>query len=253
MTANADESFIKALEVVEEIMCCRVHILPDGGVILVRNGNPSGVFATTTNNSIAQLLVWAIMARLYNKDNPNDIIDFISFVKDTGWVCLGDDGTLAIHTEQQRRFCEAVPTLWKRVTGKNCESEFVEVENSVFLGKKHFMYAGRWYNYNPDAPRAAFGLLYKAPKSVNLTGKRAQRLLGVWQTIKFLHLHPDRQKIKAYHLLLEIESILQNFLDRNKLDKDVFKVYNRDKNLINSLLRRRYSAGTFKTGAEYLH
>lgn len=252
-TANVDESHIKALQVVEEIMCCRIHVLPDGGVILVRNGNPSGVFATTTNNSVAQLLVWAIMIFLYNEQNPEDIVDFISFIKDTGWLCLGDDGTLAIHTEQQMRLCSAVPTLWKRVTGKNCESEFVAVEDSVFLGKKHFRFAGNWYNYNPDASRSAFGLLSKAPKDIDMTGKRAQRLLGVWQTIKFLHLHHNKRKIEAYQLLLKIEEILENFLERNKLDEAVFLVYNRDKTLINSLLVNEYSAGTSKTGAEYLH
>jgi hypothetical protein len=171
---------------------------------------------------------------------------------------MGDDGTLAIHNQEQMDFCKDVPRLWNLITGVNCTIEFVpNIEDSIFLGRKAFRRNGKWFSYCYDYDRISFGLIHKSGKLINFTSLRQQRLLGVWQNVKWLHLHPDpgSDEIRGiYKVLLAIEAILDSISKRGLMHRDVRMVYNRDKVLLSTFLQHgddQYSACASKTDAEY--
>lgn len=255
---GADSQLLALLDMVASSLACRVHILPDGKIILVRNGNPSGAPATSTNNSLAQILMWSIMLMIYKEERPECNLEFTEFLRDTGFLCMGDDGTLAIHNQEQMDFCKEVPRLWNLITGVNCTIEFVpNIEDSIFLGRKAFRRNGKWFSYCYDYDRISFGLIHKSGKLINFTSLRQQRLLGVWQNVKWLHLHPKpgSKKIRGiYKVLSAIEAILDSISKRGLMHRDVRMVYNRDKVLLSTFLQHesnQYSACAIKTDAEY--
>jgi hypothetical protein len=130
---DLDSPLRRVLAYINFWSCVRIVLLPDGRLVLVAAGIYSGDISTTNKNSYFHIvriaLVWIKI--------HGTVDGFRTWLRKSGIVIFGDDGTCSINRKIYLRLLEGLATTWKDLFGaelKVHQSHYLS--EVVFLGRR---------------------------------------------------------------------------------------------------------------------
>jgi hypothetical protein len=141
----------------------RVVLLPDGELVLTKDGNASGKPDTTFDNGINQIQMHAMLWH----DLYGTFSGFEMFLHRAKEFTNGDDIISACVNAADETFYRALPGLWKKRFGSEMKSELVEEWSAVhFLGAQPLssVWPGCVLVKPYDIPRQMANLVHKGNK-----------------------------------------------------------------------------------------
>jgi hypothetical protein len=139
----------------------RVNLLPDGSLVLTRQGMGSGDPNTTSDNCLNHLFEWFVMWKLAKK-NPHK---FSLFVEQTGMCLFGDDIVAAAHSEIHLAFYTFARDNWEKTFGTPIKMFFnSDISKVDFLGRRSATddEFGRYNCVPADPIKLASSLIFKS-------------------------------------------------------------------------------------------
>lgn len=217
------KNIVRLIAIMYGVTMDRIHVLPNGLVVISRGGNPSGWICTTIDNCITHLIIFSLMLQIYHRDTGIRI-QLQELITETSWGVYGDDGKAGVFDEKYHRFYSSIPDLWLKVTGKTCEVVIHEtLDDFTFLGHKYFEHRGKYFAYAAEVDKAAYGLLHIDGK--DLTSVEEQiRVYGQWLCFKNLFLKPELDA-KHFSYLMKLDGYLKYHMRCGYLDKSIERPY----------------------------
>jgi len=144
----------------------RIVLLPDGQVVLTKDGNPSGKPGTTVDNGMNQVqmvaMCWHYLFETFH--------GFLDFIERSGFFTNGDDVIAIIVCAEDERFFKRLPEVWKKLFGSDLIAEIVNEWKDVhFLGSQPLSndYPGKYLVKPYDLPRLVANMIHKGQDPAN--------------------------------------------------------------------------------------
>lgn len=200
----------------------RVVLLPDGDLVLTKDGNASGKPDTTFDNGINQIQMHAMLWH----DLYGTFSGFEMFLQRAKEFTNGDDIISACVNAADEDFYRALPGLWKKRFGSEMKSELVEEWSAVhFLGAQPIssVWPGCVLVKPYDIPRQMANLVHKGNKPskfdpfIELQRGFGHRNLLAATCVNPTHEELDTLKECIGDLITDYNPVMQNHPEWKKL------------------------------------